>query len=107
MTYVHDSLPSSGLVAYYSTTRLFNTVYQNTTSKTIAVNASYKDFPATGSFAYVGTSSPPTNEVARTSNGGTGDTFNTMTFFVNPTYYYEVSNTTAATILNWVEWSLF
>lgn len=84
-----------------SASRAFSTVYQNTGSTVVLVEAQISGSATTT--AKVGTSSPPTTTIWQEASSG--GTVKTVFFPVLPNEYYELTDSGADTISHWHEYS--
>ena len=87
--------------------RALDTIYQNGSKIRIiavTVECDNGEIPA----IYIGSSSPPSNEVGSVVNAtGYGHTGHLMTFIVPSNWYYRIETTYGSpTFNNWVEWDL-
>jgi hypothetical protein len=94
---------SSAITVQDRPSRVFETVYQNTSGKpkmvtvVVSVAAGYCE-------AKCDSVSGPTTVVASAGNGGGGATSNSLSFWVLPNYYYQLHNIVGCTITGWTEW---
>tara|TARA_Y100000310_G_scaffold327860_1_gene394863 strand:+ start:2114 stop:2527 length:414 start_codon:yes stop_codon:yes gene_type:complete len=86
--------------------RTLDTVYQNTSGKTLLVTVSAEMANTDDVTVDTDSSTPPTTQVARIQFSGGGTLEQCVSFLVLDTHYYQVNDAAGTPPIVWTEWEL-